>query len=141
MLLFVSIIAFGRFLLTARVDPGVALVNASPPPTRVITLNSTGKALFQDNCSACHTLRVDGPASLFSIEQRIPDKRLLYDWIRNSSAVLKSGNKYFNGLVSKFGGARMIDLPHLTDNDITAVLEYIRQADTIRNNPTAIVVN
>lgn len=142
MLLFVGAIAFGRFLLTIRVDAAVASVNASPPPARVITLNSTGKALFQNNCETCHSVwkQVEGP-SIFTIEQRIPDKRLLYDWIRNSSAVLKSGNTYFNTLVSKYGGVRMTDFPQLTDDDVTAILQYIRQVDTIRNTPSAIVVD
>lgn len=141
MLLFVGAIAFGRFLLTARVNSTVASVYASPPSNRVIILNATGKALFKNNCEGCHSLRGEGPAQLFNIERRIPDKRLLYDWIRNSSAVLKSGNKYFNGLVSKYGGVRMTDFPHLTDDDVTAILEYIRQVDTIQNTPTAIVVD
>jgi cytochrome c2 len=142
MLLFLGAIAFGRFLLTARVNPAMASVNASPSSTRVIALNSTGKALFQHNCEACHSVwkEMDG-LSMFTIEQRIPDKRLLYDWIRNSSAVLKSGNKYFNEQVRKFGGVRMTDFPHLTDDNITDILEYIRQVDTLKNTPSAFVEN
>jgi mono/diheme cytochrome c family protein len=142
MLLIIGAIAFVRLLLSARLDSTLASANASPPSERVIVLNSTGKALFQDNCSACHSVRgeVDGP-SIFTIEQRIPDKRLLYDWIRNSSTVLKSGNKYFNSLVSKYGGVRMPDFPHLTDDDVTDILEYIRQVDTLRNKPSAIAMD
>jgi cytochrome c2 len=142
MLLVVGAIAFSRFLLTARVDSAEATVNASPPSRRVIVLNTTGKALFNNNCEACHSVwkEVEGP-SIFTIEQRIPDKRLLYDWIRNSSAVLKSGNKYFNSLVSKYNGVRMTDFPHLTDEDVTDILEYIRQVDTLRNTPAAIVAD
>jgi hypothetical protein len=121
--------------------PSMVSVSASPSP-RIIVLNSTGKTLFQNNCEACHSVwkEVDGP-SIFTIEQRMPDKRLLYNWIRNSSKVLKSGNKYFNTLVGKYGGVRMFDFPHLTDDDITAILEYIRQADTLRNIPSAVVVD
>lgn len=142
MLLVVGAIAFSRFLLAARVESEVASVNASPPSTHVIVLNTTGKALFNNNCEACHSVwkEVEGP-SIFTIEQRIPDKRLLYHWIRNSSAVLTSGNKYFNSLVSKYDGVRMPDFPHLTDDDVTDILEYIRQVDTLRNTPSAIVAD
>ena len=142
MMLVVGAIAFGRFLLTARVDSTMASVNALSSSTRVIVLNTTGKALFKNNCEACHSVwkEVEGP-SMFTIEQRIPDKRLLYDWVRNSSAVLKSGNKYFNSLVSKYDGVRMPDFPHLTDGDVTAILEYIRQVDTLRNTPSALVAD
>jgi mono/diheme cytochrome c family protein len=142
MLLIIGAIAFIRLLLPARFDSTLASVNASQPSQRVIVLNSTGKALFKDNCEACHSVwkEVDGP-SMFTIEQRIPDKQLLYDWIRNSSAVLKSGNKYFNTLVSKYGGVRMPDFLQLTDNDVTAILQYIRQVDTLRTTPSAIAMD
>ena len=134
MLLLTGAIAFGNFLLSIHPPSSQASSNSSLPSERVIVLNLRGKSLFNDNCNACHRLGygVEGP-SLFTIEQRIPDKRLLYDWIRNSSAVLKSGNKYFNTLVSKYGGVRMTDFPQLTDDDITAILEYIQQENTVRN--------
>jgi hypothetical protein len=66
--------------------------------------------------------------------ETIPDKKLLYDWIRNSSGVLRSGNKYFNQLVKKFGNVRMPDFPELTNEDIDAILEYIKQEYAIMNN-------
>jgi hypothetical protein len=142
MLLLIGAIAFGNFLLSMRFNSTQVSISTSPPPERIIVLNSRGKVLFKDNCEPCHSVRkeVEGP-SIFTIEQRIPDKRLLYDWIRNSSVVLKSGNKYFNTLVSKYGGVRMTDFPHLTDDDVTAILEYIRQVDTLRNTPSAIGVD
>ncbi len=51
-----------------------------------------GKALFAQNCASCHAVNKDltGPA-LKGVEDRWPDKKLLYKWIRNNQEVIKSG--------------------------------------------------
>jgi len=137
-MLIIGAFSLVRFLLASRIRSTQASENASLPSAAGIVINSKGEALFQENCSVCHSVwKVEG-YSIFKVEQRVPDKRLLYEWIRNSSGVLRSGNKYFNELVQKFGNVRMPDFPHLTDDDITAILEYIRQVDTLKNAPPSI---
>src|ERR1700761_1689746 len=54
-----------------------------------------GKTLFQTNCAQCHNpiKVITGPA-LKGVTQRVPDKKLLHDWVRNNPRVLASGNLY-----------------------------------------------
>ncbi|MFK7748831.1 MAG: c-type cytochrome, partial [Kordia sp.] len=63
---------------------------------------TAGKALFNANCAACHKLdsKSTGPM-LRNIEARLAeneglDREWLYKWIRNSSALIKSGDRYAN---------------------------------------------
>jgi len=85
-----------------------------------------GKALFQSNCASCHNpiKQVTGPA-LKGVDSRVPDKKLLYSWIRNNAAVLASGNKYFNDLYNQFSKTPMNTFPQLTDAEIDAILKYV----------------
>ena len=59
-----------------------------------------GKALFNTNCASCHKLdrKMTGPALRY-VEKRLAedeglDREWLYSWIRNSSAMIKSGDAY-----------------------------------------------
>lgn len=85
-----------------------------------------GKALFQTNCASCHhpVKQILGPA-LKGVEERVPDKKLLYDWIKNNKAVLAGGNSYFTGLYNQFNKTQMNTFPNLTDKDIDAILKYV----------------
>lgn len=84
-----------------------------------------GEAIFKDNCARCHSLTADltGPA-LMGIQQRVPDQKLLAAWIRNSPAVLASGNKYFTDLFAKWGNTAMpaFDFPQ---PEMDALIKYI----------------
>lgn len=89
-----------------------------------------GKSLFNANCAACHQLdkKMTGPA-LRNIEQRIADdagldKEWIYDWIHNSSGVIKSGDAYANKLYNEYGGAAMTAFPQLSTEDIDNILAY-----------------
>ena len=85
-----------------------------------------GKALFQTNCAQCHNpiKVVTGPA-LKGVTERVTDRKLLHDWIHNNTAVLASGNQYFNNLYNQYGRAPMNIFPNLSDNDIEAILKYV----------------
>ena len=85
-----------------------------------------GKALFQTNCASCHhpTKQILGPA-LKGVTERVPDKKLLYDWIKNNKAVLATGNPYFTALYTQFNKTQMNTFPSLTDNEIGAILKYV----------------
>jgi cytochrome c2 len=85
-----------------------------------------GKSLFQANCASCHNpiKVVTGPA-LQGITSRVPDKNLLHAWIKNNSAVLASGNKYFNDLYVQFSKTPMNAFPGLTDPEIEAIINYV----------------
>jgi cytochrome c551/c552 len=85
-----------------------------------------GKALFQSNCASCHNpvKVVTGPA-LKGVSDRVPDKKLLHDWIKNNGAVLASGNKYFNDLFVQYNKTPMNIFPNLSDGEIDAILTYV----------------
>ncbi|HEY4061777.1 MAG TPA: c-type cytochrome [Puia sp.] len=85
-----------------------------------------GKALFQSNCASCHNpvKIVTGPA-LKGVTERVPDKKLLHDWIHNNNKVLASGNPYFTALFNQFNKTPMNTFPSLTDTEIDAILKYV----------------
>jgi cytochrome c551/c552 len=85
-----------------------------------------GKALFQSNCASCHNpiKVVTGPA-LKGVTSRVPDQKLLHAWIHNNTAVLASGNKYFNDLYVQFSKTPMNTFPGLSDAEIDAILKYV----------------
>src|ERR1700748_1375119 len=85
-----------------------------------------GKALFQTNCASCHNpvRKILGPA-LQGVTQRVPDKKLLYDWIHNNQKVLASGNQDFNTLYNDYNKTAMNVFPNLSDAEIGAILNYV----------------
>lgn len=89
-------------------------------------LAQDGKALFQQNCASCHAVSKDltGP-KLAGIEERVPDKKLLYAWIRNNQAVLATGNKYFTDLYNQWNKTAMNLYPNLTDEEIAAIITHV----------------
>jgi mono/diheme cytochrome c family protein len=89
-----------------------------------------GKSLFNANCAACHKLdkKMTGPA-LRNVEQRLSDEQGLdrewiNAWIRNSAAVIASGDAYANKIYNEYGGAAMTAMPQLSDQDISDILAY-----------------
>ena len=95
------------------------------PPTS-ISKYPDGKVLFSQNCAACHAVNktLTGPA-LAGVSERIPDKKLLYEWIRDNEKVLKSKSSYFVQLYNDFNKTPMNKFPNLTDENIDAILNYI----------------
>lgn len=88
-----------------------------------------GKALFRNNCASCHnkSMKDDmtGPA-LGGVEERWEGKEaLLYDWIRNSTAVIESGDEYAVSLYNTWNKSKMTAFPNLTDEQIASLLGYI----------------
>jgi len=63
------------------------------------------------------------------VEERIPDKMLLYKWIRNNQVVLRSGNEYFTALFKQYNRIPMNTFTNLTDDEIGSILRYVRQTD------------
>jgi len=92
-----------------------------------------GKTLFNTNCAACHNLdkKMTGPA-LRGIEARLSDDQGLdrdwiNAWIRNSSAVIKSGDAYAAKIFAENNNAAMTAMPQLSDADIDNILAYTAQ--------------
>ncbi|MBN8822881.1 MULTISPECIES: c-type cytochrome [unclassified Spirosoma] len=90
-----------------------------------------GKTLFTNNCAQCHAVtdeKVVGPG-LKGVESRTPGKDWLHKWIRNSSALIASGDQYANQVFNANGKVQMSSFPSLTDADIDGILAYIDQAN------------
>ncbi|WP_248724931.1 c-type cytochrome [Seonamhaeicola sp. ML3] len=89
-----------------------------------------GKSIFNANCAACHKLdkKMTGPA-LRNVEARLAeeeglDREWIYAWIRNSSALIKSGDAYANKIYNEYNKAAMTAFPQLTDEDLNNILAY-----------------
>lgn len=85
-----------------------------------------GKALFSANCASCHhpVKDVTGPA-LQGAESRVPDKEWLYKWVKNSAAVISSGDKYANEIYNKWNKTAMTAFPNLSHEEIDAIFAYV----------------
>jgi len=85
---------------------------------------AAGKALFNSNCAACHKLDkgMTGPA-LRGVAERL-DKDWLYDWIRNSSKMIKAGDSYAVEVFEKYNKTPMTAFPQFSDADLDNILAY-----------------
>jgi mono/diheme cytochrome c family protein len=93
-------------------------VNAQEPDIQ------KGKSLFNANCAACHKLkkRAVGPA-LAGVSAKY-DKEWLYSWIKNSTAMVKSGDAQAVAIYEEYNGSVMTSFPQLSNEDIDNILAY-----------------
>ena len=89
---------------------------------------AVGKTLFINQCATCHNKnmkeKLTGPA-LGGVETRWESKAKLYSWIRNSQAMIASGDAYAVKLYNEYGKSQMTAFPNLKDADIDNILAYI----------------
>ncbi|MFM1968891.1 MAG: hypothetical protein RL152_268 [Bacteroidota bacterium] len=85
-----------------------------------------GKALFNQKCASCHAIdkNLVGPA-LKGVEDRWDDKAMLYEWVRNSAAVIKKGYPRAVAVYNEYNKVQMTAFPELKNEDIDAILGYI----------------
>lgn len=83
-----------------------------------------GKALFNANCAACHKLdaKMTGPA-LRGVTAKY-DKAWFYGWIKNSSALIASGDADAVKVFNENNKAVMTAFPQLSNADIDNILAY-----------------
>jgi len=128
--LFIAAIKFISFTYTLYFPNKTASADTivKAPAPYFFVINERGKKLFQDSCSACHSIsmRVEGP-TLENIEDRVTSCEILYEYIRNSKKVIESGDPYFTQLYEAFNKIQMKSFPNLTDSDIDDILIYINQ--------------
>lgn len=119
------------FLLLLQVLNACSSPEPMPEPKTIATENlaptETGKKLFYAKCASCHMVNKDmtGPA-LKGVEDRWPDKEKLYAFIRNSEEVIRS-DRYARELWLEWNQTAMLPHPDLKDEDIAALLGYIKQ--------------
>jgi mono/diheme cytochrome c family protein len=83
-----------------------------------------GKELFNANCAACHKLdaKMTGPA-LRGVSGR-HSKDWLYTWIKNSSAMIKSGDADALKIFNEYNKSVMTAFPQLSNADIDNIIAY-----------------
>ncbi|MTI33287.1 c-type cytochrome [Cytophagales bacterium RKSG123] len=87
---------------------------------------SNGKALFEDNCTVCHSVheRVVGPA----LKQVIEENRSLpwiISFVQNSQKVIQSGDKDAVALYNEFNKTEMPSFA-FSPEQITSIVAYIK---------------
>lgn len=89
---------------------------------------AAGEALFKSNCGACHALdkRVLGPA-LAGVNEK-QSKEWLHKWIKNSTALIASGDKDAVAIFEEYNKTVMPSFAQFSDSDIDNILAYIKEA-------------
>jgi cytochrome c2 len=90
-----------------------------------------GKSLFKANCASCHKptdQKLTGPG-LKGVLGRIPGGDWKYNWVHNSSAVIKGGDAYAAKIFNENGQSQMTAFPGLAKEDIDAILKYADAGD------------
>jgi mono/diheme cytochrome c family protein len=94
---------------------------------------SAGKILYLKKCASCHGVFTSNDGALQTlagIESKWPDKKELFAFIRNPEQVMKT-NSYVKELRKKYGST-MTSFPDMTDDEIQAILDYIKTETQIR---------
>ena len=83
-----------------------------------------GKSLFNANCASCHKLNKNlvGPA-LKGVSAKY-EKEWLYSWIKNSAALIKSGDDQAVAIYEEYNKVAMNAFPQLSNEDIDNILAY-----------------
>ena len=83
-----------------------------------------GKKLFNANCAACHKLnkKAVGPA-LRGVSSKY-DREWLYTWIKNSSAMIKSGDAQAIAIWEEYNKSAMTAFPQLSNADVDNIIAY-----------------
>ena len=88
---------------------------------------SAGEKLFNTNCKTCHRVqqKLIGPA-LAGIEQRAPSIDWIKSFVRNSTAVIASGDLYAVKVFNENNKIMMTSFSSLKDEDIMNILGYVK---------------
>jgi mono/diheme cytochrome c family protein len=115
-----------KFLLLLFVLAFSYTSHAQDIPTEPAAI-SAGESLFNANCKACH--RVDqklvGPA-LAGVYDRAPSIDWIKRFVKNSSAVIASGDDYAVKLYAEYNKTQMTAFSSLKDEDIMNILAFVK---------------
>lgn len=110
---------FARILLV------ILLLNVSYAEAQVDTIYESGKKRFRKNCSSCHAVHQEIYGPMLASIPKKKERSWLIPFIKNSQAVIRSGDPYATQLFAKFNKQTMPSFEWLTDSEIDAILHYI----------------
>jgi len=113
-----------------------SLASAQEIPTEPEAI-ANGESLFNANCKTCHRVhqKLVGPA-LANVYDRAPSIDWLKSFIRNSAAVIASGDEYAVNIYNEYNKTQMTAFTGLKDDQIMSLLAYIK-AETEKGPPVA----
>ena len=124
-----TLVVFGTAYLILNSQPiansqAQAKIEPPAPPVELTEVQKEGKNIFNTNCAACHKLykKAVGPA-LFGVAEKY-ERDWLYKWIKNSAALIASGDAQAVAVYNEYGQANMNAFPQLSNEDIDKILEY-----------------
>lgn len=84
-----------------------------------------GKAIFNTNCASCHhPIKESTGPSLKGIRAEAGEE-WLYKWVKNSSALIQSGDKRAVEVYNEYNKLPMPPFPGLSEDDIDAIFDYV----------------
>lgn len=85
-----------------------------------------GEAVYKQNCTACHKFgqKLIGP-DLIGINEKRSEEWLI-SFIKSSQSMIKAGDPEAVAIYEEYNQMMMNDQTHLSDDDIKAVLTYIK---------------
>lgn len=126
-------------MLLKRIAWVFALLIAASATLMAGPTKEAGKELFTANCASCHNKnmkdKLTGPA-LGGAQERWGDDKALYSWIRNSQALIASGNPRAVELWNTWKPTLMNNFTGLKDDDIASILLYVEAEYTKVPPPT-----
>lgn len=113
-----------HLILTLALLLGASLLHAEPNA-------ENGEKLFKANCAACHKKngKLVGPAMAGLPAKYANDMEWVYKWIKNSSALIKSGDPKAIALYEANGKAAMNAFPNLTPANIDDIFAWAAAPD------------
>lgn len=96
---------------------------------------AAGKALFNANCAACHKLdaKMTGPALRGVTEKQ--SSEWLHSWIKDSQAMIKSGDADAVKIYEEYNKAVMPGFPQLSAADVDNILAYTAEPAPVAAAP------
>lgn len=90
---------------------------------------AAGKTLFNTYCAACHHLdrRMTGPA-LRGVGDKF-EREWLHAWIKNSQALIKSGDEEAVRIWEEYKPAVMTPFPQLSEQDLDDIIAYTMEVE------------
>ena len=90
-----------------------------------------GEKLFNANCTSCHAIndKVVGPA-LKDVDKR-HNEAWLIKWIKNSQALVKSGDAEALKIYNEYNQSVMTAFPQFSDDQVKSILAYVKTGGAV----------